>query len=72
MSPAIKDKSLPQFSLGRYLGAEPATLLALTEGMKLGGLNIQNLVFKDKKLSISIPATGEIEKSTLDITFTLK
>ena len=72
MSPAIKDKSLPQFSLGRYVGADPNTLLALTEGMKLGGLNIQNLVFKDKKLSISIPATGSIEKSTLDITFTVK
>lgn len=58
----------PSFFLGRYEGASPKTLLALTDDLK-GGLNIQNLVFKENKLSISIPTKGDIEKSTLDITF---
>ncbi len=68
-------KTDPSFTLGRYEGASPSTLLALTAGRGL--LNIQNLVFENDKLSIAIPETGSkgtpdyIEKSTLDITFTL-
>jgi hypothetical protein len=60
----------PSFFLGRYAGASPSTLLALTSGL-LGDLNIQNLVFEDNKLSIAIPASEGQEKAVLDINFTL-
>ena len=60
------------YELGRYSGASPNTLLAFTSP-KILGVNIQDLVFKDNKLSVAIPAvsggkSGQ-EKATMDITF---
>ena len=62
------DKTKPAYDLGRYEGASPATLLRLTNLTDLGSSPIDNLVFEDNKLSITIP--GEIEKIML-INFTL-
>ena len=66
LRPAIKGG--PAYDLGRYEGASPATLLRLTNLTDLGSSPIDNLVFEDNKLSITIP--GEIEKIML-INFTL-
>ena len=66
LRPAIKGG--PMYDLGRYEGASPATLLRLTNLIDLGSSPIDNLVFEDNKLSITIP--GKIEKIML-INFTL-
>jgi len=66
------------FELGRYAGASPSTLLELKsmeKGVEPPNVSIKNLVFKDNKLSLSIPAVegdrANYEKGILDITFTV-
>jgi hypothetical protein len=58
-----------EYQLGRY-EKSPSTLLALTSP-KLLGVNIQDLVFKDNELNISIPASSGQEEAVMHIGFTL-
>ena len=68
--------ALLPFELGRYEGASPSTLLELRSvqrGVEPPNVSLKDLVFKDNKLSLSIPeVAGEkfnFEKGILDITF---
>ena len=60
---------LNAYNLGRY-GEEPSTLLALTDLNKLG-VNIQDLVFKDNELNISIPVSDGQEEAVMNVAFTI-
>ena len=62
-------EGLHEYQLGRY-EKEPSTLLALT-ATELLGVNIQDLVFEDNELNISIPASSGQEEAVMDITFTV-